>query len=147
MLRFSIRDLLWLTLVVALGIGWWTERLSHDAATNVGDVLTLNQAQNFHLQIQETLPPETTLKLSGFPLKKWTKGIEPSDRLPQVLGSWLASDYSDKTRPSPMLDITLLLDPKGGDAKWRRFGVRIEVVNEPNPKATAMRATLLDELK
>jgi hypothetical protein len=24
-LRFSIRDLLWLTLVVALGLGWWLE--------------------------------------------------------------------------------------------------------------------------
>jgi hypothetical protein len=23
MFRFSIRDLLWLTLVVAMGLGWW----------------------------------------------------------------------------------------------------------------------------
>jgi ABC-type dipeptide/oligopeptide/nickel transport system permease subunit len=24
MLRFTIRDVLWLTLVVAMGVGWWT---------------------------------------------------------------------------------------------------------------------------
>jgi len=28
MLRFSIRDLLWLTLVVALAVGWWLEHRS-----------------------------------------------------------------------------------------------------------------------
>jgi hypothetical protein len=26
MFRFTIRDLLWLTVVVALGVGWWVER-------------------------------------------------------------------------------------------------------------------------
>jgi hypothetical protein len=26
--RFTIRDLLWLTLVVALGVGWWIDRRS-----------------------------------------------------------------------------------------------------------------------
>ena len=28
-LRFTIRDLLWLTLVVALAVGWWTDSRSH----------------------------------------------------------------------------------------------------------------------
>jgi hypothetical protein len=26
--RFSIREVLWLTLVVAIGLGWWTESFS-----------------------------------------------------------------------------------------------------------------------
>jgi hypothetical protein len=26
MFRFTIRDVLWLTVVVALGVAWWTER-------------------------------------------------------------------------------------------------------------------------
>jgi hypothetical protein len=26
MLRFTIRDVLWLTLVVAMGAGWWVDR-------------------------------------------------------------------------------------------------------------------------
>jgi hypothetical protein len=26
MFRFTIRDVLWLTLVVAMGVGWWVER-------------------------------------------------------------------------------------------------------------------------
>jgi hypothetical protein len=29
-LRFTIRDLLWLTLVVALAVGWWVDH-EHDA--------------------------------------------------------------------------------------------------------------------
>ena len=28
MFRFSIRDVLWLTVVVALGVSWWAERRS-----------------------------------------------------------------------------------------------------------------------
>ena len=28
-LRFTIRDLLWLTLVVAMGLGWWIDRRSY----------------------------------------------------------------------------------------------------------------------
>jgi hypothetical protein len=28
MFRFTIRDVLWLTVVVALGVGWWVERAS-----------------------------------------------------------------------------------------------------------------------
>ncbi len=28
-LRFTIRELLWLTLVVALAVGWWLERQDH----------------------------------------------------------------------------------------------------------------------
>jgi hypothetical protein len=31
--RFTIRDLLWLTLVVAMAVGWWLDR-SHLAASN-----------------------------------------------------------------------------------------------------------------
>jgi hypothetical protein len=29
--RFSIRDLLWLTLVMALAVGWWIDRQRSDA--------------------------------------------------------------------------------------------------------------------
>jgi hypothetical protein len=30
--RFTIRDVLWLTVVVATGVGWWVERRSERAA-------------------------------------------------------------------------------------------------------------------
>jgi hypothetical protein len=29
MFRFTIRDVLWLTVVVALAVGWWIERKTH----------------------------------------------------------------------------------------------------------------------
>ena len=32
MLRFSIRDLLWLTLVMGLAVGWWCERRRAETA-------------------------------------------------------------------------------------------------------------------
>jgi hypothetical protein len=31
-MRFSIRDLLWLTLVVAMGLGWWADNETKQAA-------------------------------------------------------------------------------------------------------------------
>lgn len=33
MCRFAIRDLLWLTIVVALGVGWWREHRRAEDAT------------------------------------------------------------------------------------------------------------------
>jgi hypothetical protein len=147
MFHFTIRDLLWLTVVVALAVGWLVERSSHVSATTAGRALTLEQAHSFHLQIQEALPAEMTLKVRGFPQKKRTRGVETWDRHPEALGSWLVLDYSDKLRPSPSLDISLLLDPKGADAKWGPLGVRIEIHNEPNPTAAAARFALLNELR
>ena len=32
-MKFSIRDLLWLTVVVALAVGWWVDRGSFSART------------------------------------------------------------------------------------------------------------------
>jgi hypothetical protein len=37
MFRFTIRDLLWLTVVVALVVGWWVERGRQDALTDDRD--------------------------------------------------------------------------------------------------------------
>lgn len=36
-LRFSIRDLLWLTLVLALVVGWWIDR-EHNRKTHVAEL-------------------------------------------------------------------------------------------------------------
>jgi hypothetical protein len=33
MFRFSIRDVLWLTVVVALAVGWWIEHRRHVASS------------------------------------------------------------------------------------------------------------------
>lgn len=47
-LRFSIRDLLWLTVVAALTVGWWLdrkasmERADQDAFAHAKDLLNLN---------------------------------------------------------------------------------------------------------
>jgi lipopolysaccharide biosynthesis regulator YciM len=42
-MRFSIRDLLWLTLVVAMGFGWWAERRAAEARHD--DILDSLNAQ------------------------------------------------------------------------------------------------------
>ena len=45
-LRFNIRDLLWLTVVVALAAGWWLERHSHNSWHSIrsedGSVMIFN---------------------------------------------------------------------------------------------------------
>jgi hypothetical protein len=42
-LRFTIRDLLWLTLVVAMGVGWWLDHSRHSIqyGTGIGPESTL----------------------------------------------------------------------------------------------------------
>jgi len=50
--RFTIRDLLWLTLVAALAVGWWTDSRSHrygfrheQTVTSLEDRLRTDAAQ------------------------------------------------------------------------------------------------------
>ena len=70
--RFTIRDLLWLTAVAALSVGWWVERHSHNSWRSVrsedGSVTIINRTteeqvflrgdngaiatQNFHFRIK-----------------------------------------------------------------------------------------------
>ena len=42
-LRFTIRDLLWLTVVVGMGIGWWVDRRQSDRKYQVGQEFLVNQ--------------------------------------------------------------------------------------------------------
>ena len=35
MFRFTIRDVLWLTVVVALAVAWWVDHRSHASQTSV----------------------------------------------------------------------------------------------------------------
>jgi hypothetical protein len=39
MFRFTIRDVLWLTVVVAVGVGWWSEHRRYELVRGVGDGL------------------------------------------------------------------------------------------------------------
>ena len=53
MFRFSIRDVLWLTVVVALGIGWWVEHSKRtlfviDLSPETGN-LKLRPGQSVHI--------------------------------------------------------------------------------------------------
>jgi len=50
MFRFTIRDVLWLTVVVALGVGWWRER-SH--------LYTEIEISNSKLSVWPTEPGES----------------------------------------------------------------------------------------
>ena len=67
MLRFTIRDLLWLTVVVALGVGWWLDRrkvaqLEADArSTEIGVAMMAERLealtdQNIELAIKAGQP-------------------------------------------------------------------------------------------
>jgi hypothetical protein len=54
-LRFTIRDLLWLTLVVALAVGWWIDhrQLASDAAaakTPLRELIDRMNAENVRIE-------------------------------------------------------------------------------------------------
>jgi hypothetical protein len=55
--RFTIRDLLWLTAMIALAVGWW---LDHRKITQENERLK-NPQQTIHFDFysQTTLPPAT----------------------------------------------------------------------------------------
>ena len=54
-LRFSIRDLLWLTVVVAMGLGWW---LDHRATMSRLDELEAEYGKLLQgTTVGATLPP------------------------------------------------------------------------------------------
>ena len=39
MFRFTIRDMLWLTVVVAMGVGWWIERQNaYQLRVRIGEI-------------------------------------------------------------------------------------------------------------
>jgi hypothetical protein len=71
-LRFSIRDLLWLALVVALAVGWWIDR----RAADFRKMQMESQIKNLHDALSEERTMEsrldTMLRLyqSGFIVQK-----------------------------------------------------------------------------
>jgi hypothetical protein len=56
MFRFTIRDLLWLTVVVALGLGWWLDRAEMKAKLIKGE--EAQQRVLFYMDIVERLQKE-----------------------------------------------------------------------------------------
>ena len=56
MFRFTIRDVLWLTALVALAVGWWIDRsqvavLNRELSGGLKDVASAMEAHGFHMQV------------------------------------------------------------------------------------------------
>jgi hypothetical protein len=75
MFRISIRDLLWLTVVVALGVGWWLE---HWRASE--DMRRMAEA-NAKLRYDARVAKEEVVLLQGR-LSRRSGGANESSRLP-----------------------------------------------------------------
>ena len=59
MFRFTIRDLLWLTVVVALGVGWWVDRRVQSARmTGLTDYVEVIEDECARLRRQQSLELE-----------------------------------------------------------------------------------------
>jgi len=59
--RFTIRDLLWLTLVVALAVGWWVDhRIADTRIIDLNFERNALQLENIELQVKLGIrqPPE-----------------------------------------------------------------------------------------
>jgi hypothetical protein len=58
MLRFTIRDMLWLTVVVALAVGWWIDRrVQRSLVDAVSDQWSLEFNRNREVQLEAAAPP------------------------------------------------------------------------------------------
>ena len=51
MIRFTIRDVLWLTVVVALGVAWWIDRASLKASL-LAELESMRQTEYKHYQYE-----------------------------------------------------------------------------------------------
>ena len=66
MLRFTIRDVLWLTLVVGLAVGWWLDRERLMArAERAEDAYELLQRQNDELRVRANAAEQALKELYG----------------------------------------------------------------------------------
>lgn len=65
MLRFAIRDVLWLTVVVALAVGWWSE--SRRAVRLLGENQALNRSHEMMREAIEILEEQQDSVLTGEP--------------------------------------------------------------------------------
>jgi len=84
MFRFTIRDVLWLTLVVGLTLGWWFNRRENLAEMDrVRATLALEERKNQTLQAknswQQQLIPPPMLRGESFKLKQMIAEIDPND--------------------------------------------------------------------
>jgi hypothetical protein len=58
MFRFTIRDMLWLTVVVALAVGWWIDRrVQRSLVDAVSDQWSLELNRNREVKFEAAAPP------------------------------------------------------------------------------------------
>jgi hypothetical protein len=70
MFRFTIRDLLWLTLLAAVAVAWWVDRrrLEQTVNTQAEDIARLNKEMENRPQVRLWPPyPEPTQVSSNWP--------------------------------------------------------------------------------
>jgi len=112
MFRFTIRDVLWLMVVVALGLGWWIDRTAvkkfySKFAWDQADMATAT-AKKINAQNKRLTLLGSAIEKAGFSLKESPDLItlEPSDsqknqiRTVRIAPIW-PSRFSLGTNPSP----------------------------------------------
>jgi hypothetical protein len=76
-MRFSIRDLLWLTVVVAMGLGWWSDNRTKHAAVQQAQRqrIVLKEAKRFSDDVSQMIR-NPGLEWMG-PVRNWSVLDEP----------------------------------------------------------------------
>ena len=85
MFRFTIRDVLWLTVVVAMGADWWAERnraeLAHrQASKHSSRVLQLESTLDRVLQLWELDVPGTVMREHSGANRLYTVNTKSGER-------------------------------------------------------------------
>jgi len=117
----------------------------NSADVSIGSILTLEDAQRFHQDVQELLPDDAQLRIGGYRPTKWVRGIEVSDRTRAALGSWkvFGPPSQEHKNGRVLLELRLLIDPRGADAEWERFGVKVEALQENDVDVSALRKKVI----
>jgi hypothetical protein len=97
--------------------------------TTAAHSLSLADAYEFHALVQAALPAnDYELELSGFPRRKWVKGLEPFKNTKNSLGSWIVLQHKEldgRTIRRQVLRIRLSKS-SAKEPKWKAFDVEFD---------------------
>jgi hypothetical protein len=89
MFRFTIRDLLWLTVVVALGVCWWGERREANQSRRLREENARLAAENGDLALDNVLIGSLIdLQAGSIPRGEKERLFKKYEKASRLIGKW-----------------------------------------------------------
>ena len=120
MLRFTIRDLLWLTVAVALAVGWWMDRSEQARKWRACFLEVFKQAaRDSDAPIRVTTPDGETFNYLPEGLT-WPEGLDVMGNRPASMEDKLASEKRLRRGSTDAIDVFIGWPVDGEDIQNRR---------------------------